>query len=114
MKNAIRIIAVVGAVALVVALGVTAFASSSNGPSTAPAATTLSRSDDPTPEPAGTPSQDNGEVGKSGDGKVGNQDDDQIENNDDGDVEDHGDDLSGNDDEGRSGNDGGGDIQGDD
>jgi len=48
MKNIIRIVALVGAFVLVLALGVTAFANSnSNAPSVAPATPTTSPSDDP-------------------------------------------------------------------
>ena len=108
MKNSIGIIAVLGAVALVLALGVTAFASSSNHASTAPAVATISPSDDPTPEAAETHAEDHGQVGNADDDQVEDQNDDQVGDDDSGDVEGQDDNGSGSHDEGQSGNDDGG------
>jgi hypothetical protein len=105
MKNSIRIIAVLGAVALVLALGVTAFASSSNHPSTAPAAATVSPSDDPKPEPTETQAEDHGQVRNAGDDQVENQ----VGDDDNGDVEGQDDNGSSSHDQGQSGNDDEGD-----
>ena len=118
MKNSIRIIAVLGAVALVLALGVTAFASSSNHPSTAPAGTTVSPSDDRTPEPTETHAEDHGQVGND-DGQVEDPNDDQAGDDDNGDVrartttgQQPREGPSGNDDQGGSESHGGDDGQG--
>ena len=109
MKNLIRIVALVGASALVLALGVTAFAHS-NPPSVAPATPTMSPSDDPSPEPTQSPSEDHGQVGNDDDGQVEDQNEGPSGNDDDGDIEDanddqnegHNDDQSGNDDKGQN------------
>ena len=113
MKNSIRIIAVLGAVALVLALGVTAFASSSNHASTAPAVATISPSDDRTPEAAETHAEDHGQVGNAVDDQVGDDDNGAVEGQNDNGSSSHDEGQSGNDDEGQSESHCGDDAQGD-
>jgi len=124
MRNTIRLIALIGAIMVVAALGVTAYAANSGGGTPTPVAT-VSPNDDPTMSPSSSDGNDVegncdeaehsndtecqgvtpvSEDDPNDDGDVEDHDDGDVEDQADGDVEDQADDNSGPSDNSGNGN----------